>query len=217
MTMRTGGRAHAVARIVIPCTASLLVVGGIVVGVHAIGADSARNGDPETSAERGAVRGGHAAANGVGGVDDHRPGSLREVAMKPVEQRKPVGLSERAGFGTGLVARVTGIDAVEGEAQGPGEIAGPALRVTVELRNTTNKAVPLDGAIANLSYGKQRTPGIPLSGPGVKSFPRTVAAGDTASGRYVYNVAPSEREDIEVTLSYSAEEPTVAFQGAVGR
>ena len=67
----------------------------------------------------------------------------------------PVALDEPAFFGNGVVARVTSLEAVQGEARGPGEIAGPALRVVVEIRNTSERAVSLARSVVIVSYGRE--------------------------------------------------------------
>ena len=84
--------------------------------------------------------------------------------------------------------RVSKIEAVDGEAQGPGEVAGPALRVSIEVQNTSGKDVAMDLALTNLYYGKDKTPASALSGPGVRPLPGTIASGDRASGQFVFGV-----------------------------
>jgi len=53
--------------------------------------------------------------------------------------RKPssvkTGLDNKVETSPGVTARVKSVEAVKGEARGPGEIAGPALRVTIAITN----------------------------------------------------------------------------------
>ena len=56
--------------------------------------------------------------------------------------------------------RVSKIESVDGEAQGPGEVAGPALRVSIEVENTSGEDVAMDLALTNLYYGKDRDSGL---------------------------------------------------------
>ena len=71
---------------------------------------------------------------------------------------------------------------------GPGEVAGPAVRFTLRLRNDSAQEVPLNTTVVNLYYGKAKTPASPLSEPGGAPLPATVAAGGEASGTYVFVV-----------------------------
>jgi len=93
-------------------------------------------------------------------------------------------------------------------------VAGDALRVTLELSNKSAKQLPSNLALVNLYYGAGSTPATSLSGPGSKAFPRTVAAGASASGRFVFNVPKASQGQIEVEFSYSTEAPTVIFKGS---
>ena len=97
-------------------------------------------------------------------------------------------LSEKGDLGNGVAVRVSKIESVDGEAQGPGEVAGPALRVSIEVENTSGEDVAMDLALTNLYYGKDKTPASALSGPGASPLPGTVASGDRASGQFVFGV-----------------------------
>jgi hypothetical protein len=122
-------------------------------------------------------------------------------------------LGQTASLGNGVSVRVAKIESVKGEAQGPGEIAGPAVRVTIEVSNGTDKEVPMDLALVNLYYGKGKTPASTLSGPGVAPLSAPIAAGKTASGTYVFSVPESERGSVSVEFSYTTDAPTVIFRG----
>jgi hypothetical protein len=146
--------------------------------------------------------------------DSTPPGSLETVPVDPAETKPAVGLDAPSSFARGLVARVTDIEAVEGEARGPGEIAGPALRVSVEIRNNTGRAESLAGSVVTVAYGRDPAPGVALSGPGVRPLAGSVPAGGAATGRYVVGVPLDQRDRIQVTISLRASLPTVAFEGS---
>lgn len=122
-------------------------------------------------------------------------------------------LRETGDLGSGVSARVTRIESVDGEARGPGEVAGPALRVTLEIKNSSKKDVAMSSALTNLYYGKKRLPASVLSGPGVEPFPASVAAGRTAAGRYVFGVPDRGRDPVVVEFSLTTDAPTVEFEG----
>jgi hypothetical protein len=133
-------------------------------------------------------------------------------AVPPVET--PVEIDAPATFDASVTAEVTQVESVQGEAQGPGEIGGPALRVSISLANGTGRDVDLDTSVVALFYGADDIPAAELSGPGAERFQGTLKAGATASGVYVFRV-PADERDIRITVSYSPTDTTVAFEGSV--
>lgn len=125
-----------------------------------------------------------------------------------------VGLDAPATFATGVTARLTALESVAGEARGPGEVSGPAVRVTVELSNGTPSPLRLDAAVVNVYAGEDLVPGEPLSGPGQRPFTGTLAPGASTTAAYVFNVPPALRERLQVTVSYDPRVTTVLFEGA---
>lgn len=141
------------------------------------------------------------------------PGSLDTVPVETVVTVPPVAIDEVADAGTGMTFRLESLEAVEGEANGPGEIAGPAVRVTVVAANDSPSPVLLEGVVVDLTYGAQNTSASPLSGPGALRFSGEVAAGATATGVYVFDVPVDERGAVSVLVSYAAAVSPVVFQG----
>lgn len=149
-------------------------------------------------------------------VDGTEPPPGGEVA--PPDTYEPttepaVGLEAAATFATGVGARLTRIESVAGQARGPGEVAGPAVRVTVELTNTTTETVGLDAAVVDVYAGEDLVPGAPLSGPGVRPLSGTLAPGASTTARYVFAVDPALRDRLQVTVSYDPTVTTVLFEG----
>jgi hypothetical protein len=131
----------------------------------------------------------------------------------PETTLSPVPLDGTASFGTGVTARLTAVESVAGEASGPGEVAGPAVRVTVELHNGTNEALALNEMIVDVFAGTELAPGEPLSGPGVQWFDGTLEPGGDATGVYVFGVPADRRDQVRVRVSYDPLAPTVLFEG----
>lgn len=113
----------------------------------------------------------------------------------------------------GVEVAVAKIESVKGDAQGPGEIAGPAVRVSIEVSNGSDKEVSMDLALVNVYFGKDKTPASTLSGPGASPLSGRIAAGDAATGAYVFSVPEDQRDHLTVEFSYSTEVPTVIFSG----
>lgn len=152
-----------------------------------------------------------------GGTDSDASGAPAAGAEDPrpfVPETEPaVPLASPAPFGTGVVARLAGLEAVQGVAQGPGEVSGPALRVVVEIVNGTAAPLSLDTAVVELYGGPDEVPGLLLSGSGEGLLSGDLEPGATAAGTYVFRIAPELRDPVRVTVSYSAEAPTVLFEG----
>lgn len=122
-------------------------------------------------------------------------------------------LDDTATPASGIEVRVSDVESVQGVAQGPGEIAGPAVRVSVEVINKSDEGVAMDLALVNVYYGSDRTPATALSGPGLAPLTGSIPAGKSATGAYVFSVPEDERDQLTVEFSYSTDAPTVVFSG----
>lgn len=132
--------------------------------------------------------------------------------------RKPTvvktGLGDEAEASPGVTASVVSVEAVSGDARGPGEVAGPALRVTIDVKNGTGKSIRTELGLINVYSGKDRNPAGLLSGPGAKPFPDQIPAGGSGTGTSVFNVPLDDRDLIEVEFSYSTDAAVVIFKGS---
>jgi hypothetical protein len=141
------------------------------------------------------------------------PGSLATVPVQTVVTAPPVAIDDVADAGTGMTFRLAELEAVDGEASGPGEIAGPAVRVTVIATNSSVSPVSLEGVVVDLIYGATKASAAPLSGPGVVRFEGQVAPGASATGVYVFDVPVDQRGVVTVLVSYLASVSPVVFEG----
>lgn len=115
-----------------------------------------------------------------------------------------------------MSARLEEVAAVEGTASGPGEVAGPAIRVVVVVENSTSEPITMTGAAVNVYYGEQQTPALPLSGPDVEVFPAEVAAGESARAALVFGVPSEDRGRVVVEVNSADLSRVVLFEGSVG-
>jgi hypothetical protein len=167
------------------------------------GASSARapSGSPTTADPEPAPDG--AAA----GADDTVPGVPGEVA-------DPVPIDAVTAFGDGVAVRLSSIEAVEAEASLPGEFSGPAVAVTVEVTNGSNDTIDLDHVIVDLATSAGASAS-PVTDPDREPLSGELAAGGTRTGAYVFTLDAEERTGVTVRVRYSADTPTVLFQGNV--
>jgi hypothetical protein len=125
-----------------------------------------------------------------------------------------VPLDGRAEAGNGVVAVLPAIEAIRGTGTGPGNIAGPSLRVTVRLDNGTAEPMALGPVSVNVYYGAERTPASPLDDPSSAPFQGTLAPGKSATGVYVVRIPENARGDVTVEVGYQAGAPLLIFNGS---
>ncbi len=142
------------------------------------------------------------------------PSGPTEDATEPPSSLAPVAFDEEAAVGNGITARVVSMEAVDGTGQGPGNIAGPALRVTVRITNGTAAPVSLDGVAVDLAHGTELTPASPLDDPSASPFAGTVQPSGDAVGVYVFTVPTDDRELVHLSVGYQAGAPFLVFTGS---
>jgi hypothetical protein len=127
-----------------------------------------------------------------------------------------VPLDSPAAVGNGVVATLTKIEAIQGTANGPGNVAGPAIRVTVHVENGTSAPITLAGAAINMYYGADDSPASPLDDASARPFGiDMIAPGDSADGVYVFTVPEYQRDKVTVEVGYEAGAPLLLFSGPV--
>lgn len=145
------------------------------------------------------------------------PPPAEGVQPTPPPTQEPVALTQPAAPVPGVVFSIANLEAVEGVANGPGEVAGPALRFTVTVRNDTAEPVSLTYTIVNLYAGPEHAPATEVEEPGGVPFPASVEPGATASGVFVFTVAPELRDQVQISVDYTADAPTLLFEGPAPR
>ena len=141
-------------------------------------------------------------------------GSGESVRVRPVKTKEPVPLNKRADFGTGLTVKISDIDSVKGVARVPGEITGPALRITVVADNNSEAAIDLRSVVVFVTYSQKHTPAIKLS-DGTRPLEGRLPADARREGTYVFKVPRDDRDLVRVEVSYSGKAPTISFEGPV--
>jgi hypothetical protein len=140
--------------------------------------------------------------------------SEKDKARIPRPVSRPAPLNASVAMPTGVKVRIAKIEAVQGEARLPGEVAGPSIRFQVMIDNPTAGAIPITPVLVNVDSGAARTPALQLSGPGVVPFSESVAAHSSASAVYVFNVAPADRDDIRILVDYGPGGTVALFAGS---
>jgi hypothetical protein len=134
------------------------------------------------------------------------------VPSKAVTSRPPVKLDKPAKPTGDVVVTLPSIKAINAKGQGPGEVSGPALAVTVRVQNNGDKPVDLSNTVVNLTAANG-DPGAMMTGSPASPLPSEVKAGKTASGVYVFAVPKNQRDPITVEASINPDVPVVVFRG----
>jgi hypothetical protein len=143
------------------------------------------------------------------------PTGPADNGYEPPPALPAVPLDAVAEVGNGIVATIPGIEAVQSTARGPGNIAGPALRVTVRITNGAGEPVSLDGVAVNMAYGPTATPASPLDDPSQRPFRGVVDPGGAAEGVYVFQVPTDARDSVTIEVGYRAGASLMLFTGPV--
>lgn len=113
----------------------------------------------------------------------------------------------------GLTANVTSVEAYTATATRPGEVSGPAVKVTLKLVNDTGSDFPVSTATVNAYYGSASTPASSVEGDSAsKPFTGTLKPGATATAVYVFTVPAADSGDVTLTLSDQAGAQLVVFK-----
>ncbi len=142
------------------------------------------------------------------------PAGPTEDATELPPSLAPVAFDEQAAAGDGVVADVVSIRAIDATAVGPGNIAGPALRVTVRITNGTAAPISLDGVAVDLAHGVEQLPASPVGDPSAAPFAGSLQPGEGAEGIYVFTVPADDRELVTLSVGYQAGAPFMVFTGS---
>ena len=138
-----------------------------------------------------------------------------EVA--PLVELPAVPLTEQVAPVPGVVFSIGSLEAVDGGAQGPGEVAGPALRFTLTLRNDGDAPVSLTSTVVNVYSGAEQLPAVDLREPGAVPLPAEVGAGESVTGVFVFAVPVEQRDQVKIGVDYTVGTPIVVFEGTAPR
>lgn len=197
------------ALVVLVVVVVLALVAALVTWSVVSGADPAPTSTSSASAEPGDTAG--------TAEPEPEPGASETPGAEPSAGEitdGALGFDDDAPVGPDVSVALSSIEAVDGVAESPGEIAGPSIRFTVTFTNDGDEAYSLAGVVPNVYYGEDLVPAIPLRGPGGQDLPEEVEAGDTATGTFVFNVPEEQRGMVRITVDYDAAEPAVVFEGA---
>lgn len=196
-----------------------MVAGGIVVALLVV-LGVVLFGQFAPTANPGVAPGVTPGATPSSGAATESPAATATATAAPVDgpavpNVTPVPIEEPADVTPGLVAKVTKVEEVDGTARGPGEVAGPSLRVTVTMTNSTSSVVSLRTTVISCYFGADRTPAPELREPGGILLPASLAADSAVDGVYIFTVPADQRDNVTILVDYSVDVQPVVFQGDI--
>lgn len=142
-------------------------------------------------------------------------GSVTEtVAPAEPGATTEAGIDEPADLPDGIRISVASAREIEVTAETPGEVAGPAVAVTLTVDNPTQKARDLSTAMVSLT-GSGGTLGQPTTSDPYAPFAGVVPPGGSATGTYVFLLPIEERDALSITVEYLAGAPIALFAGDI--
>lgn len=132
----------------------------------------------------------------------------------PVAQQAPPVAPTAIAAGNGVTATLTKIEKVEGKGGTPGEVSGPALRLTVTVTNTGSKAFDASAIVVNALVGNDQVPAGTVTQPGGSPFSGQIQPGQAKSGVYIFVIPTNKRSNVLVLVDYQAGSPILVFHGS---
>ncbi|MEO7236461.1 MAG: hypothetical protein ABIW80_13960 [Lapillicoccus sp.] len=129
-------------------------------------------------------------------------------------ERPAVAPASSSTGGGGPTVRLSSIGHVAGQALGPGEIAGPAIRVSIVIENGGSANLDLTFVAVNAYIGTDRRPAGTLTQPAGSPFGGVLKPGERATGVYLFTVPTAERDQVTLVVDYLAGQPAAVFTGA---
>jgi hypothetical protein len=174
----------------------------------------AATGTPSTAAASPAVSPAPSpAASSTGPVASPRPSattqSLAPVPSKARTTLPPVAPSRTVTVGAAARTVLLGSRNVTVTGQGPGELSGPAVALTLQVTNGSSAPLGLDAVIISASIGGQEASASDAAP--AKPFSGSLASGAKAQGVYVFVLPAGGRRPVGVVVSLAPDLPVARF------
>ena len=129
------------------------------------------------------------------------PATAEPTASVDSKPLAPASVKQPRDLGNGVIVVVTRVTRTEATARQPGETAGPAAAVRVEVRNRTRALVKLDAIAVNAedATGSPLVPNFTSSQP----LSGSLAPGKSKQGTYVFRVA-RDVQDITIHVHHDS-------------
>lgn len=144
-------------------------------------------------------------------VDAATPSASQAMAMPELPA---VDLKSEAQRPDGVTIKLVQIESVKGEAKIPGEVSGPAIRITVLIHNEGDRDLDIGPVVVNGYGGEERAPLEVITLPGgnpVKDG--LLKRGEQTQGVYLFTMGDRELADVTFTVDANVGQPAAVFRG----
>lgn len=121
-----------------------------------------------------------------------------KAATREPDRAKPVELEDKVTAGERASVSITKLELTKGEANGIGEIAGPAALVEIRIQNKGGRELDLTRAQLRLYVGPERQPAALLTDSRGNALPERLAAGKSVTAVYVFALPESGKQQVAV-------------------
>lgn len=125
-----------------------------------------------------------------------------------------VELNKTAALPDKISINVSKVEAITTKATTPGEIAGPALAMTVSIHNGSVENINVDSTIVTLTNSKNVL-GQPTTSDPQHPFTGELTPGSTAQGVYVFLLPTDARTGLTLSVEYAAGQAIAQFVGDI--
>lgn len=146
-------------------------------------------------------------------------GSVDDVVVAAEDQPEeadpdPTPINSPAELTGGVVVDVVDASEVETKAETPGETAGPAVAIRLQITNGTAAALDLSTVMVSVT-GADDAYGQPTTSSPAAPFSGELAVGQSAEGIYVFGLPAEQRDDLSIRVEYVAGSPIALFVGEI--
>lgn len=144
-------------------------------------------------------------------------GTIHETVAPVDPSTEPTvstALDKTAKLKGGVDISIAKVSTLNVKSETPGEIAGPAVAVTLDVQNSSGKPIDLSTAMVTLT-GAKGSYGQPTTSDPYKPFSGSISSGASATGTFVFRLPAQERQSLSITVQYVAGAPVALFAGNV--
>lgn len=142
------------------------------------------------------------------------PGAGEGPTAAPVLPTVEGSLDDEIALTTGMAIKVAAIKVIEVTAETPGDMAGSAVQVDIDVMNQSSETQSVDSAVVSMGAEDGQF-AIPANAGGAEHLSGQVDPEQTASGRYIFLLDDPVGRAITVSVNYGAGEPVAEFTGKV--
>ncbi|WP_439591354.1 hypothetical protein [Microbacterium sp.] len=141
------------------------------------------------------------------------PSPTETADAGPFPELPPVAPDEPSETDAATV-QIAKVEHVDGEAVAPGDVAGAAIRLTIDITNTGTQPLDLGLVVVNGYMGPSLDPAEIFTKPGGSPVSGSLAPGQKATGVYLFRVPIDRQNDVTIVVDYLPGQPAIVFKGS---